>query len=301
MTIGFRSRLTASQPLFADGAWGSMLVARGLPRGDAPESWTIERPDVLCEIATDYLAAGARILTTNTLGATPLRLAPGLARRATELNTRAVELVRRVAAGRAWVAGSVGPTGRLLAPFGDLQPDAAYAAFAAQVTALARAGADLIAIETMVDLTEATMAVRAARTVARLPIVATMTFDVTARGVCTAMGVSVEQAARALEAAGADVVGASCGNGAAAMLPVAREFVAHARVPIAIRPNAGAPLHGHDVAGYVEEPEEFAAAAAGLRLPGIAILGGCCGTTPAHIRLLAEQGSRNPRTMSGRA
>lgn len=291
MTVNaFLARARGGAVILGDGAWGSLLIERGLPSGAPPETWTLERPDELRAIARAYLDAGAEILTTNTFGGSPIRLRQhGLESRTEEINARAVELVRDVARGRAWISASVGPTGRLLKPLGDLDPDEASAAFRRQAHALAAAGADVICIETMTDLAEATLAVRAAKTAAgHVPVIATMTFDVTPRGIFTVMGVTVEQAARHLASAGADLIGANCGHGVDAMAVVARAFAAVARVPIAIRPNAGLPVRKAQRLVYTETPESFARAAASLLQPGVAILGGCCGTTPAHIRALRE-------------
>jgi 5-methyltetrahydrofolate--homocysteine methyltransferase len=291
MVEQFLARVWSGPVICGDGAWGSLLIERGLPAGHPPESWTLERPDILREIADEYLAAGAEVLTTNTFGASSIRLAThGLADRADEINTRAVEALVAVSNGRAWINGSIGPTGRLLKPLGDLDPADASAAFGRQASALARAGTDLITVETMTDLAEAELAVRAAKSEAPgLPVIATMTFDVSPRGVFTIMGVSAEQAARRLADAGADLVGANCGHGVQMMQVVVREFTAHARTPIAIRPNAGLPERRNGSVVYAEDPAMFAAVARHLVLPGVALVGGCCGTTPAHIRQLSKQ------------
>lgn len=291
MPDDFIARARNGPVICGDGAWGSLLIERGLPPGQPPEIWTLERPDLLREIADEYASAGAEIITTNTFGGSSLRLAAhGLADRADELNTAAVELAVQASNGRAWIGASVGPTGRLLAPLGDLDPADAAASFEQQIATLARAGADVICVETMTDLVEATLAVRAAKAVApQLPIVATMTFDATARGVFTIMGVTPARAARALADAGADLVGANCGHGVQEMQVVAREFATHARTPIAIRPNAGLPVRRDGRLVYTEDPALFAAVARHLVLPGVGLIGGCCGTTPAHIRLLSRQ------------
>jgi methionine synthase I (cobalamin-dependent) len=290
----FLERVASGRTILADGAWGSLLIARGLPQGQPPEVWTLERPDVLREIATAYLGAGAEILTTNTFGGSPLRLRiHGLEDRIEDINSRGVELARQVADGRAWVSASVGPTGLLLAPLGDVQADAVYESFAHQLRALTAAGADVVCVETMTDLAEARIAVRAAKAVApEIPVIATMTFDVTPRGAFTVMGVGVEEAARELASAGADLVGANCGHGVASMAIVARAFAAHASVPTAFRPNAGLPVRSGGRLVYTEGPDDFADAATGLLQPGVAVIGGCCGTTPAHIGALAGRMSR---------
>jgi methionine synthase I (cobalamin-dependent) len=287
----FLEHVRNGRRVIGDGAWGSLLIDLGLPCGEPPERWTLERPDVLATIADDYLAAGAEILTTNTFGGTPVRLGRhGLADRTEEINARAVELALRAADGRAWVSASVGPTGVLLKPLGELAPDAAYAAFERQVRVLVSAGADILCIETMTDLAEATLAVRAARAVTRsLPVIATMTFDIAPGGApFTVTGISVEQAAVSLVEAGADVVGANCGRGLQDMVAVARAFSACSPVPIAIRPCAGLPRPKGKRMVYSETPEEFAAAAKALLQPGVCLLGGCCGTTPKHIRAIAN-------------
>jgi methionine synthase I (cobalamin-dependent) len=179
----------------------------------------------------------------------------------------------------------VGPSGHLLKPYGDADPVDLSAGFERQIRALAEAGADLLCIETMTDLAEAVLAVRAARTVAPdLPIMATMTFEATRRGFFTIMGASIEQAVRGLSDAGADILGSNCGNGSGTMLAIAREFRALTGLPIAIQPNAGLPESREGILVYPETPEFMAEQARELLAAGVAIIGGCCGTTPAHVR-----------------
>jgi 5-methyltetrahydrofolate--homocysteine methyltransferase len=275
--------------LVADGAWGSMLLARGLAAGDAPETWTLDRPETIAALAREYVDAGAELVTTNTFGGSPSRLRlHRLEHRLDEVNRRGVELVRDAVGGCAYVSASIGPSGVLLRPFGEADPREIEDGFGRQAAALAAAGADAFCVETMTDLVEASCAIRAARAAAPdVPIIATMTFDLTPRGPFTIMGVSAAQAARGLAEAGADVVGANCGTGIDAMLEVARAFQASTALPIAIRPNAGLPERQGDDLVYRESPDCFAAAAVTLLASGIAIVGGCCGTTPAHIRAMA--------------
>jgi methionine synthase I (cobalamin-dependent) len=185
------------------------------------------------------------------------------------------------------VSASVGPTGRLLAPFGDTDPAAAYASFAEQVRVLADSGADVICVETMTDLTEATQAVRAAKAVAPgLPVVATMTFEKTRRGFFTVMGVCVVKAVAGLADAGADVVGANCGTGSETMVEVARELARRTRLPLAVQPNAGLPETRQGQVVYRETPDLMAARAREMLDLGVSVVGGCCGTTPDHVRAL---------------
>ncbi len=281
-----RERLADGDLVVGDGAWGTMLIARGLRPGTAPESWNLERPGVLEEIAALYVEAGADFVTTNTFGGSPVRLrAYGLDDRTEAVNRAAVAAARRAAGDRAMVAGSVGPCGEVLKPYGDGDPAEIGDGFARQVTALAGAGADLIVVETMTDLTEARLAVEAAKRAApALPVVATMTFDRTRRGFFTVMGVSVAQAVAGLAAAGADVVGSNCGNGIEAMLAIAREMRAHTEGPLAIQANAGLPESKAGALVYPETPAFMASWVPALVETGVRIVGGCCGTTPDHVR-----------------
>lgn len=283
----FRERLASDRVVLGDGAWGTMLMARGLRTGDAPERVCLDRPELLSEIAALYLEAGAEVVTTNTFGANPFRLAlHGLEERLEEICRAAVRAVREAVGGNAFVSGSIGPTGMLLPPLGDLDPEAARAGFARQAVALAEAGADLLCVETMTDLAEAELAVRAAREAApSLPIVATMPFESTRRGFFTVMGVSPAKAAPRLAAAGADVVGANCTLGSA--LPgIVRELRAAGARHVAVRPNAGLPALVNGAMVWPESPEAMAALVPELLEAGVSLVGGCCGTTPEHVRAL---------------
>ncbi len=283
-----RERLARGDVILGDGAWGTLLMARGLPPGEPPESFNLNRPEVIEEIAALYLEAGADIVTTNTFGGSPLKLESfGLADRTEDINALAVAAVRRSVGDRAYVSASMGPTGRLLLPFGDTDPARMAAAFERQAAALAGAGVDLFCVETMTDLNEAILAVKAIRAVApRVPIMATMTFEKTRRGFFSVMGVSIPAAASQLQAAGADIVGSNCGFGIDTMIDIAREFKQHAVVPIAIQANAGLPIMSGGVTVYPETPDDVAARGPDLLAAGVQIVGGCCGTTPAHIRAL---------------
>jgi 5-methyltetrahydrofolate--homocysteine methyltransferase len=280
-------RVRRREPLIADGAIGTMLIARGLPAGEAPERWTIERPAVIEEIARAYVEAGADLLTTNTFGGSPLRLAAhGLEDRIEEINAAAVQLARSAAGDRAYVLASIGPTGRLLKPLGDLDADRVLGGFRRQAASLAAAGADAICVETMTDLGEAVLALEAVKAEAPgLCVFVTMTFDLTPRGPFTVMGVTVPRACTQLADAGADVVGANCGAGPDAMLIVAREFARATTLPLIFQPNAGLPEHRDGRLVYPQTPAAFAAQAAALYEMAV-VVGGCCGTTPAHIAAL---------------
>jgi len=290
-------RLRAGEVLVADGAMGTMLFQRGLAPGSAPESITLERPTVLEEIAGLYLDAGADIVTTNTFGGSPLRLAlHGLEAETEAVNREAALAARRAARGRAYVAGSCGPCGRLLEPDGDVSPDEVLDGFRRQLAALIGGGVDAVIVETMTDLTEATLAVRAAREISSdIPVLATMTFDPTPRGFFTVMGVSVAAAAAGLAEAGATAVGSNCGNGTEQMIEIARAFRAVTPLPLLIQPNAGLPRADGAEIVYDETAAFMGDRAGALLDAGATVIGGCCGTTPEHIRAIRDAVNRLAR------
>jgi len=287
---GLLTRLKRGDVLVGDGAWGTQLMQRGLPADQPPEWFALEKPETIEEVARLYVEAGADLVTTDTFGGTSFRLRlHGLDGERERVNRQAVEAVKRAVGGRSLVSGSVGPSGRLLEPIGDTSPDAVEEAFAEQIAALASAGADVLCVETMGDLTEATRAVKAARSVAPgVPVMATMTFEPTPRGYFTVMGVSVEKAVAGLEAAGADVVGSNCGTGIGDMVGVARQMVRATRLPLIIQPNAGLPESRDGAVVYNETPEAMAARVPELLDLGVSIVGGCCGTAPEHIRAIRK-------------
>ncbi len=293
---GLLTRLGRGDVLVGDGAWGTELMRRGLPAGRPPEWFALEKPEVLEEVARLYLDAGADLVTTDTFGGTSFRLKlHGLDGERERINREAVEAVKRAVGGRALVSASVGPSGQLLEPYGDTSPDAVEEAFAEQVRALASAGADVLCIETMGDLTEAARAVKAAKAMAPgVPVLATMTFEPTPRGYFTVMGVSVEKAAAGLEAAGADAVGSNCGTGIDDMISIARAMVRATRLPLVIQPNAGLPRSIEGQIVYDQTPDAMAARVPELLDLGVAIVGGCCGTTPDHIRAIRRAVDARP-------
>ena len=291
-------RLRAGETLCGDGAWGTQLMARGLEPGDSPEAFNLSHPEVLAEVAILYVEAGADLITANTFGGSPLNLASyGLDDRTEEINQTAVEVIRSVVGDRAYVSASIGPTGKILTPYGDAEPEVVREAFARQIGALVAAGADLLCIETMIDLREAELAIEAARSVSEnIPVMATMTFDPTPRGFFTVMGVTIERACSDLVEAGADIVGSNCGNGINRMVEIARDFTDHASVPVMIQSNAGLPEHHAGELTYPESPDFMAARVGELMDLGVGIIGGCCGTTPDHIRAFRAAIDTNRRT-----
>src|SRR6478672_1696449 len=287
----WRALLAEGGPILADGAMGTMLFASGLQFGDPPEAWNVSNPEVVRRIHRGYLDAGSRIVMTNTFGGNRLRLRlHGLDKRVAELNRTAAILLRAevdAAGGRALVAGDIGPTGEIMAPLGTLEQAEAEDVFAAQAAALIAGGVDLIWIETMSHLSEITAAIRGARQASStIPVIATMTFDTRGH---TMMGVSPEEAARALLAAGADAVGGNCGNGPDELLPVIAKMRAVAPDAVLVaKSNAGMPELVDLRAVYRADPTTMADAARDFRRAGARIIGACCGSTPAHLAAMAE-------------
>jgi 5-methyltetrahydrofolate--homocysteine methyltransferase len=283
-------KLQQERPVITDGAWGTQLQAHGLPLDACPDSWNLSHPDVVEAVARSYVAAGSRVILTNTFGANRLALARhGLAEKAAAINRTGAAISRSAAGTAVHVIASMGPTGKLLA-MGEVPEAEVRSCFQEQAHALAAGGAEGIVVETMSDLTEARLAVEAARETG-LPVIACMTFGAGKAGDRTLMGITPEQAAEALAAAGADAIGANCGNGAAELLPVCRRLRAATNLPIWIKPNAGLPeLTGGSVptVTYRTTPEEFAQAAAALVEAGADFIGGCCGTGPVFIQALVR-------------
>jgi methionine synthase I (cobalamin-dependent) len=281
------SNLLAHGPVITDGAWGTELQARGLALGEFPDAWNLLHPERVAAVAEAYVESGSRVILTNTFGANRLRLAGhGLAERAAEINRQGVEISRRAAEGRALVFASMGPTGKLLIT-GETSEVELKEAYDEQATALAEAGANALVVETMADLGEARIAVASAHGTG-LPVVACMVFDSGKEKDRTSMGTTVEQAAQALAAAGADVIGANCGQGIAGFVRICKRLHEASSLPVWIKANAGLPelVNGRTV--YRTTPEAFAGFLPDLISAGASFVGGCCGTTPFFIRALGQ-------------
>lgn len=275
--------------MISDGAWGTQLQQRGLKPGECPELWCLERPDVIRQIAQSYLDAGADMIQTNSFGANRFKLKHyGLHDQVAEINEAAASIARAVAGPEHYVIASMGPTGQILL-MGDVTEEELYAVFKEQAVALERGGADACCLETFAATDEATLAIRAVRENTALEIICTFTFEKTMRGEYrTMMGVSPSEMATALLAAGADIIGTNCGNGMLAMAEIVKEIrEAAPSTPILVHANAGKPtsVGGRDV--FPEGPEEMARNALKVVDAGANIVGGCCGTTPAHIKAIA--------------
>ncbi|NLO07220.1 MAG: methionine synthase [candidate division WS1 bacterium] len=285
----FKQLLSDRRVIIADGAWGTQLSERGLQPGEAPESWVLIQPDAVREVANAYVCAGAEIVLTDTFGGSRFKLAKvGFADDAEQINRRAAELSKDAAGDSALVFASVGPTGEFMQPLGLVSEEEMVEVFAEQIAALQAGGADGILIETMTDLGEAKAALQAAKNVFSGPVVVSMTFDKGPKGYATMMGVRPEQAAEELQGAGADVVGSNCGHGIENMVEVIRLMDGATDLPLWAKPNAGLPQLVGGKTIFTQTPEETAAHFGELVEAGARIIGGCCGTTPEHIRALVQ-------------
>jgi methionine synthase I (cobalamin-dependent) len=279
--------LLTSTPVITDGAWGTQLQALGLPTGECPDGWNLTYPDRVRTVASSYVDAGSRVILTNTFRSNRIALEGfGLADKAVAINQAGVRISREAAGGRARVFASMGPSGKLLLS-DEITEDQLASAFAEQAEAIASAGADAIVVETMSDLDEATIAVRAARATG-IAVVASMVFDSGRDKDRTMMGSTPEDVAAALADAGADVIGANCGLGVEGYISIGRRLRAATDHPVWIKPNAGLPQLVDGVITYRTTPEAFASAARALHDAGIHFIGGCCGTSPEFIRALVR-------------
>lgn len=277
-------RLAQKKLLVSDGAWGTMLQAKGLGGGDIPEEWNASHPDAVRSVAQAYDQAGCDLVLTCTFGGSSAKLKKcGLGDRVAELNEKGAKLSLE-GAPHAVIAASVGPTGEFVEPLGDLTEEQMEAIFAEQIGAIYKAGVKAVCIETMSSIEEAACAIRAAKKLNKNnDVICTMTFASSPTGYKTMMGVSCEQAAKALTEAGADIVGANCGNGPEQMITIAREMSKHTKKPILIHANAGMPQLVDGKTVFKQTPADMAGKVKELVAAGASIIGGCCGTTPAHI------------------
>lgn len=277
------------QGLFLDGAMGSMLISAGLTGGQASESWLLERPDEISKIHRQYKEAGAEVLTTSTFGGNSIKLEKaGLGPQMELINRTAVVLAKRVADDDCFVAANIGPTGELLSPSGLLTVERATESFAAQANVLADGGVDLFLIQTFFDLKELLAAVAGIKSVSDAPIFATMSFQEKKNGFVTIMGNRVEESMKQMLDAGVNVVGANCSIASSAMVRLAKEIRSATSAPVMAVPNAGVPQLENGIAVYNEGPEGFAQNIKEIRSLGIEVVGGCCGTTPEHIKAMVD-------------
>ena len=280
-----RERL-GKELLFFDGGTGTLLQERGLAPGELPETWNISHKEEIIEIHRQYFQAGSDIVLTNTFGANALKYHDAdhdleAVIRAAVANVKEAAALGVTDKREVYTALDMGPTGKLLKPMGDLSFEEAYGAFRESAVAGARAGADLIHIETMSDTYEVKAAVLAAKENTELPVFATMIFDEKGK---LLTGGDVPSVVALLEGLRVDALGINCGMGPAQMLPILEEILSYTSLPVIVKPNAGLPKQKDGEVFYDVEPEEFAGYMEEIVRGGAALVGGCCGTTPDHIR-----------------
>jgi 5-methyltetrahydrofolate--homocysteine methyltransferase len=265
-------------------------MQRGLKSGEPPESVNLTNPQCLEEIASLYLEAGAEIITTNSFGASSLKLQHfSLEKQMEQINRRAVDAARKAVGNRAYIAGSLGPTGKMLKPYGTATPEEISTSFRDQIGVQLSCGIDLILFETITDLAEAELAINAVRTLdTGIPVMTTVTYEKRPNGFYTIMGSSIQESAERLKNAGSDIIGSNCGNGSENMAEIAKAFMQHSKLPVAIQSNAGLPIQSKEGLSYPETPDFLAANVSRMLDMGVQIVGGCCGTTLAHIRAIRK-------------
>lgn len=281
------SNLIAKGPVVTDGAWGTEIQKRGLKTGESPEPWNLSHPELVEEVPKLYVDAGSQVILTNTFGANKfIQEKHGLGDRITALNKAGVEISKRAAGDKACVFASIGPSGKMLlleeVSEADLQR-----AFEEQAGAISGAGADGIVIETMTDINEALIAINAAKQTG-LPVVASMVFGAGKDKDRTIMGATPEEVAEKLAEAGADVIGANCGQGIEDFIPVCRRMKNITNLPLWMKPNAGLPEVVDGKTVYNTTAQDFAEAVPKLVEAGACFIGGCCGTDPEFIKRIVE-------------
>jgi len=291
MRITLSKLMQSNAPIILDGAMGTMLFQLGLQHGDSPELWNVEQPEKIRSVHRDYIAAGSQVILTNTFGCNRKRLKlHKLSDRCIELNIAAANLACAEAAAAAHpvlVAGSIGPTGSVLLPYGDLAYEEAVSIFVEQAQALAEGDVDVFWIETMSDLGEVQAAVEACQQAAPdMPVVATMTFDTHGH---TMMGVKPEQALEALSGLTLVAMGGNCGNGMTEIETVIKKMRAsNPNVILIAKANAGIPHLENGVAVYDAQPQDMAQYALNVLQLGVTFIGACCGSTPEHVRAMTQ-------------
>jgi len=271
----------------ADGAWGTELQKLGAPLGSCLDEWNLLKPELVRAVAESYIQAGSKVILTNTFRANPISLAPhGLDGQCAAINRAGVKISREAAGSAALVFASIGPSGKMLVTK-DVTAEQLHGAFSTQARALAEESPDALLIETMIDVTEAKIAATAALETG-LPVIVSFVYDSGKNRDRTIMGATPEQVASALVSEGVHGIGANCGVGAREYIAICRRLLAVCRLPVWIKPNAGLPEIVGGVVKYKTTPEEFAESARELANAGATFVGGCCGTSPDFIRLLAR-------------
>lgn len=281
--------ITNSSHIIADGAWGTELLNMGVNAGGCPEEWNLTHADKIGSVAAAYVDAGSQIILTNTFGAnTNILERYGLLDQLEPINRRGAEISRQAAGEDVLVFGSIGPFGRLLS-MEEADDDEVLQSITAQATALIAGGADGIALETITDLAELLLGIKAVKALSDLPVVASMSYDSGPAKQCTMMGVTPEEAATGCAAAGADIIGSNCGLGVDNSVRICEELRRHTDRPLWIKANAGFPELLGDRVVYSMDADGFADFAPSLVRAGANIIGGCCGTDSGHIRAIKRQ------------
>ncbi len=275
--------------LVSDGAMGTALFQRGFSSETCPEKLNSDHPEIIQEIAMEYIHAGSDIIHTNTFGCSPLKLSEyNLDIIAYELNRQAAKILSEID-NDVLVSGSIGPTGKMLFPLGDADPVDVQQGFEIQAKGLIDGGVDMFTIETFTDIQEITMAINACRSLDKtVPIAASMVFNHTPNGNMTMMGVSIYEAIMTLQDLGIDLIGSNCGNGIIEMVDIATTFTSTSTLPVLIQANAGAPVVDGTQVTYPETPDFFSVNMEALLNTGVSMVGGCCGTTPQHISTIRK-------------
>jgi len=290
-------KLLDGEVFVSDGAWGTMFYEKGLQSGESPESWNLERPGDVLDIASSYISAGSQIILTNSFGGSKYKLEKyGLKDKTYDINRAAAEISRKAAGEDKLVFGSVGPTGIILM-MGETTAEELYDSFKTQCLALVEGGVDVILFETFSDTDEAEIAISAAKESDDIPIACTFSFEKTIDGdFKTIMGYSPGHVIPKLVDWGVNIIGSNCGNGSEGMVEVLKKIrLINTDLPVIIHPNAGMPVYKDGKTEYPESPEEMSGYTAEMIKQGATIIGGCCGTTPEHIKYIAMEAARSKK------
>lgn len=281
--------INSGKLLTSDGAWGTYLFKKGLPSGSCPEEWNLSHYDEVFDIAKSYILAGADIISTNSFGSNTFKLSQyNLQDKLAEICETAAAISRKAAGKNKLVMASLGPTGKFLI-MGDVASEDLYNSFKQQSIAFEKGGADAVCIETFYDLDEAEQAIKAVKENTLLEVICTFTFDKSDSGYKTLMGVSPQQMVESLSQFGVDIIGANCGSGFEVMIEIVKKIrEVSSTIPVLIQANAGLPVFENGELVYSETPDKIKEIIPKLIDAGANIIGGCCGTTPEHIKVISE-------------